>query len=335
MAAVHLGDDPQAEKNKRRARAAETLEGVAERFLRRQEARLRPRSLEQVESHLQKHWAALTSLSIHEITRRNVAAHLAEIAAERGPYSANRARAMLSSLFTWAMKEGLVDANPVIGTNRQTDEEARDRVLADYELVAIWNACRDDDHGRIVRLLMATGQRRDEVGAMAKSEIDLKGRKWSIPSERTKNGRAHEVPLSDLAVSILTAALDRKGRGERNLIFGEAEASSFSGWSRAKSALDDRIDKALRAAPANAKPAPWRLHDLRRTAATRMADLGVQPHVIEAALNHVSGAKAGVAGIYNRALYSAEKRQALDLWAAHVEALLEGKSASNVVALKA
>jgi integrase len=318
LAAVQLGDDPQAQKAAHRARVSETLDSIGVRFLGRQGGRLKARSYEQVASHLKDHWAPLKGLSVHEITRRTVSARLGEIAAQRGPYSANRARATLSSLFTWAMKEGLVDANPVVGTNRQTDEKARDRVLSDAELIAILSACRDDDYGRIARLLILTGQRRDEVGAMTRAEVDLKARRWSIPSERTKNGRPHEVPLSGSAADILSAAIEREGRETRTFVFGEAANSSFSGWSRAKLSLDERIKQAT-----GKEPLPWRLHDLRRTVATRMAELGVLPHVVEAVLNHISGRKAGVAGVYNRALYAAEKRQALDLWAAHIKALLE------------
>jgi integrase len=328
LADVQLGSDPQAEKAKQRARAAETLGAVADRFLAYQRAKLKSRSFEQVETHLTKHWAPLAGLSIHEISRRVVAARLGQIAAERGPFAANRARTTLSGLFTWALKEGLVDANPVLGTNLQADERARDRVLEDAEVAAIWKACRDDDYGRIVRLLILTGARRDEVGNMAKSEISFASRKWNIPIERTKNGRAHELPLSDLAIETLEVAIS-EGRESRSLIFGDG-AGGFSGWSKAKLAIDRRI-KATTGAPAM----PWRLHDLRRTTATRMADLGVLPHVIEAVLNHVSGHKAGVAGIYNRALYPNEKRQALDLWAAHIEALLDGGVASNIVPMRA
>ena len=338
LASVQLGGDPQAEKAKERARAAVTLESVATRYLRHQEACLRPRSYEQVALHLEgdkAHWEPLMSLPIHQITRRDVAARLGEIAVERGPVAANRARTTLSGLFSWAMKEGLADENPVAGTNRQANEQARERVLSDAELVAIWKACRDDDYGRIVRLLILTAQRRDEVGGMTRSEIgDLAARKWSLPSERTKNGRAHDVPLSDLTLAILRDALSHPGREEREVIFGDGARArggadrGFSGWSKAKAQIDQRI-------PAEAKVAPWTLHDLRRSAATRMADLGVLPHVVEAVLNHVSGSKGGVAGIYNRAAYAAEKRQALDLWAAHVEALLQGRAAANVVALRA
>ena len=221
--------------------------------------------------------------------------YLGEIAAERGPFAANRARTTLSGLFSWAMKEGLVDANPVLGTNRQANGGARTRAH-DAELVAIWNACRDDDHGRIVRLLILTAQRRDEVGGMTRSEIgDLAARKWSLPSERTKNGRAHDVPLSDLTLAI-SRGLGHPGREERELIFGDGARArggadrGYSGWSKAKAQIDQRI-------PAKAKVAPRTLHDLSRSAATRMADLGVLPHVVEAVLNHVSGSKAGVAGL--------------------------------------
>jgi integrase len=346
LAKAELGIDPAKEKQTARQHAAETFETVATRFLKHKENNVKPRSFEQIETHLKKHWSSFNSRSVHDIGRRDIALLLNEIAADRGPYAANRARATLSNFYTWAMQEGIVEANPVIGTNRQTDEKARERVLSDVELAAIWNACNADDYGDIVRLLILTAQRRDEVGAIQRGELDLTrtGRKWTIPSSRTKNGRPHEVPLSDPAVAILKAAVTRPGREEREAIFGDgASGRGFGGWSKAKAALDKRIKEAAakakppRAAKSNGKEKEqegWRVHDIRRTVATRMADLGVLPHVIEAVLNHVSGYKAGVAGVYNRALYSAEKRQALDVWAAHVEALAAGKAGSNVTAMK-
>jgi integrase len=331
LAQAQLGLDPQSEKNENRIRSKETFATAAEHYLKHKSTRLKPRTFVQVETHLENHWKEFRNRPIHEISRRDIALQLVAIADERGPYAANRARATLSNFYTWAMKEGLVEANPVIGTNRQADEKARDRVLSDAELVTIWKACNGDDYGNIVRLLILTGQRRDEVGAIAQSEIHLADRQWNIPRERTKNGRAHSVALSDPAIAILTMAIERDGRQDRDAIFGEGSSGGgFSGWSKCKERLDKRIGEACK------KPLPdWRLHDLRRTVATRMADLGVLPHVIEAILNHVSGHKAGVAGVYNRALYANETRQALDLWAAHVEALLDGKLASNVTRLKA
>jgi integrase len=234
------------------------------------------------------------------------------------------------------MKKGLVDLHPVIATEPAIKAVSRDRVLSDGELVAVWKACAEDGYGRIVRLLILTGQRREEVGAMADAELDLPGRRWTIPWERTKNGSRtripHEVPLSDQALAIVNSAPRREGR---DLLFGDGEGS-FSGWSKAKEALDARIAEAQPKRAGKAKPPqPWRLHDIRRTVATRMADLGVPPHVVEAVLNHISGTKAGVAGTYNRALYLPERRQALDHWGAHVAALVAGKAGSNVVAMRA
>jgi integrase len=339
LAQAQLGVDLREAQRETRERSKDTFGIIAARYLEKRRGDLKPRSFEQVETHLTKHWARFDRLPMHEIAKRDIAIRLGEIAEgtptekKRGPIAANRARASLSSFFSWAMAEGIVDINPVIATNRQGAERTRDRVLTDAELVAIWNATNGDDYGYIVRLLILTGQRRDEVGAVAKGELDLPGRKWTIAATRTKNGRAHEVPLSDPALAILKAATTREGRKDREAIFGDGAAGNgFSGWSKAKAALDKRI---IGEAKQKKKAAPWRLHDIRRTVATRMIDLGVLPHVVEAVLNHVSGHKAGVAGVYNRALYSAEKRQALDLWAAHVEALLAGKSASNVIALKA
>jgi len=315
MAKAHLGADPQAEKAQERVRASITLGAVGSRYLTSIKQRLRPSTFEDAERYLTRHWAPLASLPLHKIARAAVAARLGEIAEEHGPFASNRARATLSALFAWAMGEGLADANPVIGTNKATEEVSREHVLTDAELVAVWNACRDDDYGRIVRLLILTGQRREEVAGLGLAELDLDAAMWTIPKTRSKNGREHEVPLSPAAVEILQAAPRRDGR---SLLFGEGEGG-FSGWSKAKTALDKRIVEA------GAEVRLWRLHDLRRTVATGMAEkLGVLPHVVEAVLNHVSGYKSGVAGIYNRASYRAEKRDALDRWAEHATRLLSG-----------
>jgi integrase len=290
-----------------------TLGSVADRYLKECASRqLRPRSYEEVERHLTRHWAPLHELPLEKVRRSNIAARLGQIASENGPFAANRSRASLSALFAWAMGEGLIEQNPVIGTNKATEEVKRDHVVRDEELAAIWRACRDDEYGRIVRLLILTAQRREEVGAMRWAEIDEANASWTIPRERSKNGQPHEVPLSPPALLILREVPRRDGRA---LVFGSGDGG-YSGWSKAKAALDQRI------AASGAKVRPWRLHDLRRTAATRMAELGTMPHVVEAILNHLSGHKAGVAGVYNRAAYRQEKRDALERWAIHVASLL-------------
>jgi integrase len=351
LAQVKVGADPQARRRQERARAAMTLHAVSEQFLRYKEGQLKDQNLKQIRTHLTKHWSPLNILTIGKIRKGDVDAQLRKIAEERGPFAANRARATLSSLFTWAVKSGLVDVNPVSGTNRQTDEQPRDRILTDAEIVTIWNACRADDYGSIIRLLMVTAQRRDEVGGIAKSEVDLETGRWAIAGTRSHNGLVHEIPLSDLAVGILQQAILREGRESRDLIFGHGNSGrGFSGWSKAKLALDERIEEVTQLRPfwqvrdhrasvtwsvdppvedmVLVKPWSWRVHDIRRTVATRMADLGVLPHVIAAVLNHLTSPKAGLGASQIRSL-DIEKRRALDVWAAHVQQLVDGGAATG------
>jgi integrase len=195
----------------------------------------------------------------------------------------------------------------------------RARVLNDAELVAIWNASDPEtDYGRIVRLLMLTGQRRNEIAKLKRSEIDTEQRLIALPPERTKNKRPHDVPLSATALELL-----RGIAADREYVFGRSDAG-YSGFSRAKARLDDR-----------SSVAEWTQHDMRRTMATKMADLGVEPHIIEAVLNHVSGHKKGVAGIYNRSPYATQKRAALDLWAGHLQTILARAEGANIVPIRA
>jgi integrase len=317
LSKVNLGVDPQIEKNGARVQASVTIGSTAEIYLSRwAETRLKPNNFANVCRYLRVHWSPVHEVAVQSVTRAMVAARLGEIASTKGPYSANRARAALSAFYSWAIGEGLVDANPVVGTNKAIDEESRDRVLSPEELSLVWREAGEGDYAAILRLLILTGQRREEVGGMLWSEIDLRAAMWRIGADRTKNGLAHDVPLSAPAVTILSALNRREGR---DLVFGTGDGP-FQGWSNAKSALGARLSTAL----GGATPTPWRLHDIRRTVATRMADLGVLPHVVEAVLNHISGHKAGVAGVYNRSSYAAEKRAALELWASHVAGLVEG-----------
>jgi integrase len=325
LARAQLGRDPQSEKAAARVPKPRemTLGEAIERYLPYAERKLKASTYSGVVLHLSKHWRVLHGRELQNLERRHVAAELSRIAATSGLYGANRSRAALSALFAWAIGEGLTDGNPVVGTNKATEEVARDRVLTSDELSLIWRHVGKGDYGAIVRLLILTGERREEVGGMLWPEIDLGAAMWRIASERTKNARPHEVPLSGPALGVLRGLERTEGR---TFVFGSREGP-FQGWSNAKAALDERM-----AAELGRAPTPWRLHDIRRTVATRMADLGVQPHIIEAVLNHISGHKAGVAGVYNRATYAAEKRQALDLWGAHVGDLAEGRE-SNVVPL--
>ena len=315
LSKVHLGHDPQMEKSERRAQASVTLGSVAERYLVYAEGSLKPRSYLEVKRHLRQHWAPLAERGLVGLTRTDVSARLAAIASDNGPFAANRARASLSALFSWAIGDGIANENPVAGTNKATEEVSRDRVLSRDELRLAWRLAGGADFGAIVRLLTLTGQRREEVGGMLWSELDLDAALWTIGKDRTKNGIQHDVPLSPPAVAILR---DVPRRDDRDFVFGSSNGP-FQGWSNAKAALDARMAAALKAERGDgAKLSPWRLHDIRRTVATRLGDQGALPHVVEAILNHISGHRAGVAGVYNRAIYTAEKREALNRWGALV-----------------
>ena len=322
LAKVGLLIDPQSEKEKARAAADVTLERLADRYLDAKRNRIRASTFRETERYLRQHWSRLHKRPVNEIGRADIAPELSRMVSASGAVAADRARAALSGFFTWAMREGLAETNPVILTNRPAVPKSRDRVLSDGEIVEVWNACRDDDFGRIVRLLLLTGQREDEVGAMRWSELDLKAGTWSLPSPRTKNDLHHVVPLSDPVLAIISDIPVRDGR---DLVFGRG-VGGFSGWSKAKKAIDGRLltarqqsAEALGLAPQTVQPMlHWVIHDLRRTAVTGMGELGIAPHVIEAAVNHVSGTKGGIAGVYNRAQHLPERRQALTLWAEHV-----------------
>ena len=315
-AAVKLGRDPAAEKRTQVERASHTFGGLVEKYLVQQKTELRPGSLREVTRHLETHSKPLHALPVDTIDQRVVAERLGGIEKNSGAVTANRVRATMSAMFTWGMKEGLVRANPVMFTNKR-QEKSRDRVLADNELRLIWRALGDGQYDVIVKLLALTGQRTNEIAALRWDEIDFDRDVISLPGSRTKNGRPHEIPMSGSVRSLLRSQPRDDGR---ELVFGRG-SGPFSGFSRCKERLDDRITELNRGAPLP----HWQHHDLRRTVATRMADIGIQPHIIEAVLNHVSGHKGGIAGVYNRASYAAEKAQALARWDEHIASVVHGK----------
>lgn len=328
-ARVRLGEDPAGDKAESKAKAAETFEATAALYLAYQKGELRPRSYADVERHLLKHAKVLHGLQLGKIERRDIATCITTVAKNSGAVTGNRVRTSLSGFFAWSIAQGLVEHNPVTGTTRN-EEFSRERVLSPDEYRLIWQALGDDDFGAIMKLLALTGQRAGEVAGMRWSEIaleTLEKYRWSLPGERTKNHRPHTVPLSEVALAII-AARPRRANADgtpRDLIFGRGDGP-FSGWSKSREALETEITKAA------GKALPhWMPHDLRRSFATHAAGLGIQPHVIEAVLNHVSGHKAGVAGIYNRATYEPEKRQALDLWAEQLLAWAENRESKVTI----
>lgn len=344
LIAVRQGIDV-AEQRKARKRVATELafQPYAERFVTDYLKQHWPSSWADAESTLKRNaFPVLGSKPLPAITRGDIGAVLnrtkGKVAARRYLY------AVLSRLFAWAISQGDLDRNasPLADMDAPPLPEARDRTLDDAELRLVWQASHDlpKPYGSIVRLLAALGQRRDEVGELDWSELNRASREWNIPGERTKNGLAHTVPLPDLAIAELDAVAGGEKWPKRGLVFASSANTPPSGYSKAKRKLDATMlalakEEAEHAGEnaADISVAPWRLHDLRRTVSTGLQRLGVRFEVNEAVLNHRSGSKSGVAGVYQRHEWKDEKRSALNAWAAHIGLVLAGADDSNVVQL--
>jgi len=339
-ATVRLGGDPAGEKQQARHDAGHTFRDLGKQFLEAKSKSVRPRTFADVERHINKHAKPLHGLQVAKISRGDVKALLVGIARNRGEVTANRVQTTLSTFFAWCIEHSRCDLNPVVGISR-FEEQSRDRVLFPAELRAIWKNLDTDHYGAVIKLLALTGQRASEMAGLRWSEINEEGDTIDLPAERTKNGRRHFVPLASPARAIIEAQPRRSESdgAARDLIFG-LRNGPFSGWSNCKEALDAKIEEEI------GKPlAHWTPHDLRRSMSTYMGGglgdeeirnlppedrklaegLQIAPHVIEAVLNHVSGTKAGVHGIYNRSPYAREKRHALELWADRLMAIVEGR----------
>ena len=312
LAKVELGVDPQQEKEDSRCKAVpHSLGAAVEDYLALRKSELRPNTFDGVKRYLTgSYFRALAPVDIGTVARRDVATALNAIVRLNGRVEAARARATLSAFFTWAMQQGLAEANPVIGTASPEEPAPRDRVLEDRELAAVWKACGEDEFGKVIRLLILTGCRRQEIGGIRWSELDLDKGTWTLPAARAKNGRAHALPLLDTALGIIRSVPRQLGRDH---LFGTLSPHGFTSWYM----FDDLTE---RVGFSN-----WTIHDIRRSTATGMADIGIAPHVIEAVLNHRSGHKAGIAGIYNRSSYTREVRAALAAWESHIAGLVGGE----------
>jgi integrase len=271
---------------------------------------------------------------IGEITKDNILKMVEAIVDRGSPTTGNRVFATLRQIFNWALDRDIIKRSPM-PKSAPAPEQARDRVLGDDEISVVWRAFESIGwpFGDIGKLLLLTGARRDEVAAGTWAEIDLDARTWTIPGPRSKNGEPHEIPLSDTAVDVLNN-LPRIA-GKSGFVFTTTGESPVSGFSKAKRAVDAAVIEILKGDRGEdvAPPRHWTFHDLRRTVATNLQQLGVRLEVTEAVLNHVSGSRAGIVGVYQRYKYTAEKRQALDAWARRLDVVVSGKAAANVVDL--
>src|SRR5215472_17412516 len=311
------GKDPANEKAVARQVASHTLGAKIGDYLAVKVATMKPRSHSETKRHLETHWKPLHGLALAIIGRANVAAQVSTIAKENGPVAANRSRASLSAFFRWAIGEGLCDHNPVAGTNKQEESGPRERSLSDAEAAAVWLAAPENNYGRIVRLILLTGCRRNEISALQWPEIDLKEKTITLPGERTKNKQKHIVPLSDAAIAILK---DIPQRANRDFVFGVGKGG-YSGYSKSKAEFDALV----------ALKEDWTLHDLRRTVRTGLGKLGIQPHIAEATLNHLP---PKLIRTYDRNTYADEKRAALDQWATHLKTIVAQATGANVTPLR-
>ena len=246
--------------------------------------------------------------AVDTIKKSDIAATLEPIIKRGSQMAARHAFAAIRKMFNWMVEQGAIETSPCLGMKPPGKASSRDRVMLNCELQTIWKAAVTIGYpfGPIVQVLMFTAQRRGEVSAMMWKDVDIKEKIWTIPGERTKNGKPHTVPLTVAVIKIIAEI----PRASSPFVFparGKPE-QPYSGYSKGKRNLD-----------AVAELHDWTLHDLRRTAATGMARNGIAPHVVERVLNHASGTFAGVAGIYNRFNYLPEMREALERWSEHVE----------------
>ncbi|KSV76699.1 hypothetical protein N182_24820 [Sinorhizobium sp. GL2] len=342
LRAVSEGRDPAEEKKLAkiaRSNDDEQVDAVLNQFVKRHvEAKTRDSSAKEtkrlIDVEIRPKWKPR---HIRSITRRDCIALLDDLVDRGVGTTANRVHSVLRKFFNWCLERDIVTASPMANVKAPASEVSRDRVLTHDEIRLFWKAAGKLGwpFGPAAQLMLITGQRRDEVAASGRREFSLEAKQpdWTIPKERSKNGIAHTVPLAASAVDILQSLPIIEG--EADLMFTTTGETPISGFSRAKEALDEEMLKIAQEEaaergddPEAVQLAPWRFHDLRRTCASGMASLGFPVHVVEAALNHRSGAIKGVAAVYIRHDYLEEKRRALSAWASLVDEIV-GKNESG------
>lgn len=317
VTAISEGKDPAGDK--RAAREAMTVEDLGALYIKKY-AKPNKKTWAEDERLLKREiYPEIGRMKAVSVKRRDIL-DIIEAKADAGHVAqSTNILAVVRKLFNWAVDGVYLESSPAAGIKPRGKAVKRDRVLSDDEVREIWNALPSAAIAKqtadVIRLLFLTGQRSGEVCGMQRDEVDLTG-SWTIPGTRTKNGLTHLVPLSPAALEIVAAATDTADEEPASPLFtkiGEPIESN---------AIAQAVRKKLQLTVK-----PWTPHDVRRTVATGMAGLGVAPHIIEAVLNHISGFRAGVAGVYNRATYEPEKRRALLMWAEHLDSVVTQKPA--------
>lgn len=325
---VDRGDNPAIEKRETKAaKLQEQLEGrnkirnLLDQFDKRHLVKLK--SHKQVRDFLDRFvlepWG---DREIQAIKKRDVIELIDEIADSGRGITANRVLAHLRKFLNWCVERDIIALNPASGVKPPVHENGRDRVLSDDEIRLFWKACEGVGYpfGPIGKLLLLTGQRRGEVSEMTDSEIG--GNEWNLDASRTKNKRAHSVPISQVAGAIL-AGVERIA-GKAGYVFTTTGKTPVSGFSKAHSVIAAKMAEIASEEAGEAVTIPhWTLHDLRRTCETGMARLRVSQEIIDRVTNHISGQHRMVR-TYNHHDYADEKREALEAWAAAVADIVEG-----------
>jgi len=301
------GRDPAEEKKQSRRRlVVDRVDDLVETYIREHVAKTD--TWRTISNLLRRdviaHWG---NKSIHEIKKRDVS-DLIGLIAQRNDHAGHRLLKTLKTFFRWCVGRAIIDFSPADGITSNYRQISRDRVLTDEELAAIIIAARkmQSPYGGIIELLALTGQRRNEVSRLKWDELDERRRTWSIPSSRTKNKKTHIVHLSEQAWQVVEV------RPRGTYVFATTGTKPFSAFAKGKSAIDQLCGIS-----------GWRVHDLRRTVVSGMARLGVPPHVADKILNHQAGTISGVAAVYQRHEFLAERKEALNRWGAHVTQIVD------------
>lgn len=321
LGAIVDGKDPASDKRARRE--AMTVEELGKLYVEKYAKRNKKTWAEDERLLKVEVYPEIGDMKALAVKRRDLL-DIIEAKADAGYLAqSNQILAVIRKMFNWAVDSDYLESSPATGIKPRGKLVRRDRVLADDEVRTIWQAlpaaALRPATADIFRLLFLTGQRSGEVAGMRRSEIDIERATWTIPGSRSKNGLTHLIPLSDAALAIVQVRLDKAGEESDAPLFtriGEPiESNAVSQAARLKLQVTGE---------------PWTPHDIRRTVATGMAGLGIAPHIIEAVLNHISGFRAGVAGVYNRNQYEPEKRRAIDIWADHLDAIIAGREAKVI-----
>ena len=283
---------------------------------------------------IDKRWTPINGHKLEIVARSHVVDVIDQVATNSGRVAADRCKTALSTFFGWCIDRGFCDLNPTLHIKARAANGSRKRVLGERELAEVWHATLDDEYGKIIRLLVLTGQRRSEIGDLSRAEINLEYRYREkdqdgqtrecvmpvieLPAHRTKNRLPHLIPLSAEALAIIKTI---PVSTTRSLLFGIG-SGGYGAWSKKKGQLDNRI-AAARVKVGLDGMEPWVLHDLRRTVATGLREQRfADTHLVELILNHVGGTRGGVAGVYDRSERLDDRRKALELWGAYVAQLV-------------